>query len=957
MKRALKIYLVLLGTVILAGGGYGRDRSAPSRASYRVIGSDRTGITLEITPPRYRVESLIRNGRTYHSLRLPGYHPWSRAGKPDFPAAVIKVPLPGVERVTVRVRPEQLLERRALKLYCPPAREWTPEEVEAALEDGIFDDPARLAALSPEERELKEIKKSIRSAPPSAVKKAPARGSVRVAPIREPVLPPGLFPAQAVEVGIPYRQRERQYVNLLINPVRYLSSRRTIAYHPRIVVRLTYGSAARPDNWDYDAPYRKQFEIARAGCFKAMVNTDSIQEISYQDLLDAGFPLLTDPRNLKVYHLGEEIPAFIEGEDDGIWDPGDYLHFYGRAGTGYFSQTGVHWLLHDTSRGRRMEEVDFSATSRPQRQPSFLSPLHLEQNRYYFVDMPKGSSDDRWFWNFAGYYGSTSFTMETVFSLSGVSPEAAFVSFTGRLFGLTGSDSVDPDHHTRLTLNGTVIGDFLWDGQAEYVFQTDLPQALFVEGDNTVSVAEVADTGQTYEYVYVNSFDISYLHAFSSASGSLAFSTRDKTDYAIPGFTAPSLALYDITQPDNPQRIVGFSESGGPPFSLSFGRRDLGERSYLAAAPSALPHPALEEDQPSALDDPSRRLDYLVITPPLFAAAVQPLVDFRAARGLAVESFVIQDVYDTFSFGNLDPAAIRGFLQHAYRSYTPPAPAYALLVGSGHYDYRNYSGTARPNFLPPHLFASDYMETASDNWFACVSGDDLVPDYALGRLAVRTAAEASAFVQKIIDYENGSSGLPWQSRIQMVADDPDSGGDFPADSDALIDSSIPGSYTTDKAYLPTLGLTATRNAIRNGISAGRLIVHYMGHGANDRWATENIFNNATFSSLTNTAAWPLMSTMTCMNGYWCDAAAAACLAETMTKGAGKGMVAALSPSGFCLNNVSRRLSAFVLQDMLASGNKEIGPAIAESKAALAGLGAFEEIDLYHLFGDPALRLK
>ncbi len=945
MKRALKAWLFLLGVALLAWGGRGEGKTAPSRPFYRVIGSDRTGITLEITPPRYRVEKLFRDGLRYQALAVPGYPAWSREGFPDYPAAVLKVPLPGVASVSARVRPDQVLEKRALLLYVPPAERASREEVEAMLEDGLFSDPARLGALAPEERRVIEIKKALRS----------SRRPSRRRAVSSPILPPGLFPAQAVEVGTPYYQRDRQYVNLLVNPVRYLQSRKTIASHPRIVVRLTYGSSSRPDNSDYDAPYRRQYALARAGCFKAMVNAESIQEISYDDLHGAGFPLASDPRNLRVYRLGAEVPVFIAGGEDGAWDPGDYLHFYGRTGTGYFSQTSVYWLYNDTSRGRRMEEVDYSATSRPQRQVSFLSSRHLEQNRYYYVDMPKGASDDRWFWNFA----TTGFSMQTAFALFGVSPEAAFVSFTARFFGLTSLESYNPDHHTRLTLNGTVIGDFLWDGQTEYVLQTDLPQSLLRDGSNALSAVEVADTGAPYDVVYVNDFDLSYRRLFAASSGSLRFGTGDKTDYLIGGFTASGLCLYDVTDPDRPKRIVDFVESGAGPFSVAFGRRDLGERRYQAAAAAAIPHPPLEADEPSDLDDPSRQIDYIIVTPPLFAAAAAPLAAFREAQGLAVESFLIGDIYDTFSFGDLDPAAIRRFLAFAYGHWTAPAPAYVLLVGGGHYDYRNYLSTGRPNHLPPHLFESESMETASDNWFACVSGDDPVPDLALGRLCVRTAEEAEDFVQKIIDYENGSSGLPWQTRILMAADNPDSGGDFPADSDTLIATSIPIPYAADKAYLPTLGTFGTQTAILGAINGGRLIVNYLGHGASDRWAVENIFSNSSFSNLSNTSAWPFMSTMTCLNGYWCDAAfsTATCLAEKMTNGAGKGMVAALSPSGFCLNSVSRRLAAFFLQDMLVSGNKEVGSAVAESKAALAGLGSFEEIELYHLFGDPALRLK
>ena len=53
--------------------------------------------------------------------------------------------------------------------------------------------------------------------------------------------------------------------------------------------------------------------------------------------------------------------------------------------------------------------------------------------------------------------------------------------------------------------------------------------------------------------------------------------------------------------------------------------------------------------------------------------------------------------------------------------------------------------------MPTRLIDTAAMETASDDWFV---DDDLdgVPELAIGRLPVRTGAQASAIVGKLLGY-------------------------------------------------------------------------------------------------------------------------------------------------------------------------------------------------------------
>ncbi len=93
-----------------------------------------------------------------------------------------------------------------------------------------------------------------------------------------------------------------------------------------------------------------------------------------------------------------------------------------------------------------------------------------------------------------------------------------------------------------------------------------------------------------------------------------------------------------------------------------------------------------------------------------------------------------------------------------------------------------------------------------------------------------TATEASQVVSKLLGYD-AASAADWQKQAVFVADNPDSGGDFPASAD-LAASLLPSSFSVDKIYLPTGASSAVvqtdRTAIINDINAGRLIVNYTG---------------------------------------------------------------------------------------------------------------------------------
>jgi hypothetical protein len=306
-------------------------------------------------------------------------------------------------------------------------------------------------------------------------------------------------------------------------------------------------------------------------------------------------------------------------------------------------------------------------------------------------------------------------------------------------------------------------------------------------------------------------------------------------------------------------------------------------------------------------------------------------------------------------------------LAHAYANWQPPQVAYALLVGDGTYDYRDYLGFGVQPWVPPYLLPTPYIgETASDNWFACISGDDVLPDLHIGRLPAASAAEADLMVGKVLDYAQDPPPGTWNQDVLFVADNADAAGDFAAYSDALVDGYLPATYTAHKVYYQITHMTQPEvtAAITGTVNDGTLLVNYIGHATVIRWAYEDLLlcydDRCDLDDMDNGGRLPLVVSMSCADGYYIEPDPAfTSLSEQWLLRPGGGGMAAFSATGWGVatghDYMNRGLFTAVFSDTLA-----LGPATTESKLYLYGQTGDTYRDLietYHLFGDPRLSLN
>ena len=349
----------------------------------------------------------------------------------------------------------------------------------------------------------------------------------------------------------------------------------------------------------------------------------------------------------------------------------------------------------------------------------------------------------------------------------------------------------------------------------------------------------------------------------------------------------------------------------------------------------------------------AQQADWVLVGPRAFLATAEPLVTLRQSQGLRTRTVAIEEVNEEFGQGEAGPAGLEAFLGYAYQSWRKPSLRYVVLLGDSTYDPKDYLKTHVLDRVPFRPVKTSYLWTASDPAYGAVNGDDLLPDLAVGRLPAATVDEARVLVEKIVAFE--TAGRSIGGRAVLVADNADLGGPFEADADEVA-SGVLKDRDVQKIYLRDLG-AGTRAEIVAAFDSGPGLVSYVGHGATAVWASENVFNNTDVASLSSQGQQPLLLTLNCLNGFFhfppFDS-----LSEALVKAEGKGAIAAFAPSGLSRDEAAHVYHKALLAEIESHRHARLGDALLAAQSAYADSGAFPELlAIYHLFGDPAMRIR
>ena len=760
--------------------------------------------------------------------------------------------------------------------------------------------------------------------------------------------------------------------------------------------------------------------------YKIAVTADGLYRLDYALLQSAGVPVdAVDPASWQMYWLGREIAIQVTGAEDGRFDPGDAVVFYGRSVDSLYYEgllpdhkyTGanIYWLTYGQAPGKRMATLDGAAVTGTPAGPAW-TVQHEEQQRLHRTEYPRYATgpkfdpeDDHWFWQRTQSIGNPGNKAHTI---AVTLPNPAAGSYTAtvqaRVVGGTGGT-----HALDLMLNGTDIltGTAQWTDFAPLEVTTTFSQSVLLNGNNSLQLwYSNVGTGFLAMENYTDWVEIGYYRERVAVNNRLTFNGESAAGdwrYDVTGLTAADIFVYDVTDLFDSRTVTNVDITGAGPYAAGFSATGAGRRfavatgsSFLTPAAGAIqvvthraspytPSGQYVAQQGSGgwdLRDPANGADWIVITHGDFWNEIQPLADWRATvTKYRVAVVDVQEIYDQFNGGLLSSEAIRDFLAYAYANWQAPRPRYVLLAGGGSRDMRGYFVNSKPTYVPAFLYPADPIlgETAADNRYVLLEGDDILPDMSIGRFPAYAASEITTIVAKTIHYESTPTVNDWNQNVLFISDDLEGGGgNFYAFSDTLVSGSsdpndpdntrfLPDPYQAIKVYLsqncdigninqqPTECQALIQDAINN---TGALFTSYVGHAQIKNWATEPLVDQTLVSTFTNLDQLTIMLAMTCFEGFFHEPAnGSRSLAESYIFNTVGGAVASYSPTGFGIATGHDWLEQGFFVDVFQNDQTILGDAIVASKEYLhanAPASKYDDlIDTMLLFGDPALRIQ
>ena len=670
---------------------------------------------------------------------------------------------------------------------------------------------------------------------------------------------------------------------------------------------------------------------AQAGA-KLFVSENGWYSVSRQNLIDSGWDPGSSPTYLQLWAEGNQQAILVNAGSDGRFDPSDTIEFLGTTIDTPSTGTRVYWLVQGSSPGVRVKtQAKATGKNGP---PSFTFTAKINPKYYYAPDFANGSAD--------GFYGDAIGTTPTVETIAAPDPYPANAN---DILKITLQGASNWNHSVGVQLNGNPVGTIAFSGEIPQASTFSVPSGWVVDGENAVAL--VSQNGWN-DSSFVVSIELTYPRSCKAYGDLLQLTAGGSQILTVGGFSVPTVRAFDITASSTPQLLLATVSSAAGGYSAKLTTiSSTGNRIVLAVASNQILSPEIVANAPAGLAAPLSASDFVIIAHPSMVEAASALADLRRQQGLRVSVVDVTSIYDTFSYGEKDPQAIKNFLQYARTNWTVP-PRYVLLLGGACLDPRNYLGYGELDFVPTRYIAAAQLRSASDDWFVDFDNNGS-PDMAIGRIPADSPAEASAAVAKIVAYE-GVSGA-WTKNVLMVADANDAGNNYESAS-ASAAARIPGTISKQNVFSGQIGASAARAAISGGFNSGQLIVNYDGVGLEQGWSNSYFFMTSDVPSLTNSSELPLVVSMGGPTGFFVDPYTDS-LASSLLKAPNGGAVAVWASSGTNALSSESAMNQQLYTILFNGTHPTIGDAVAQAKSATADLDARRT---FILFGDPTMRL-
>ena len=751
--------------------------------------------------------------------------------------------------------------------------------------------------------------------------------------------------------------------------------------------------------------YKTSSVLSTGDWYRIGVTQNGVHKLDFDFFKNIGIDLnKTNPATIQVYGNGGamlpqpnatprtddlvECPIYASGTEDGTFDKGDYLLFYALGVDSWkyqpnnkqfvhtknlYADTAYYFITTGQQTGKRVATMASEVLQTNVLQ-TFDAHLFYEKDLTNLI-----KSGREWY----GEAFDGSLTQSFAFDTPNISQNSAINANITVM--------VKPSNTAqtlfKVNLNSKVLGNVV-----SNACNCGSNSIRGVNTANTFSAnaAELATTDKlnfTFTYDksadggavgYLNYIELNFKQNIALSGSQTAFRSIGSADsplasYSISDVNTSSL-IWDVT---DLHQVKNMPYSGSNPVVFT-AKTDNVVKEYVVFDPTKVNLvPSFTGKVSNQNLHGSPVPDAVIVTHPSLMSQAVRLADFRKSQGINVLVVSVQQVYNEFSSGAQDITAIRDFCRMLKKKGNLKN---LILFGSCSYDYKNRI-INNTNLVPVYeayeslhevnsYSSDDYFGLLDDNEGAWVEGayEFSTLDIGIGRLPIKNSIEAKNVVDKLIHYSSSDASLGrWRNKIAYLCDNGD-GNAHLADADRLatrIDSTTK-LLNINKVYLDAYPLVSTpagstspdtRQAIRDVVNQGSLIINYSGHGGPEQLTQENIINVNDIGGWKNFDKLPFFVTATCDFGVYDNPSevSGGMLLLTAERGGGIGVITAGRPvyqnTNYVLNNAFYDV-AFKADSL---GNMPtLGDIIRQTKnRSLAGVNNRS----YALLGDPSMTLN
>jgi hypothetical protein len=674
--------------------------------------------------------------------------------------------------------------------------------------------------------------------------------------------------------------------------------------------------------------YASNSVLAQGDWYKLTINSsaagsgDGIYKLDYNFLKNIGFPVSSiDPRKIKIFGNGMgmlpeansvarpddllENNIWVVGQEDGKFDNGDYILFFAKGPhniefngvldeydyeKNFYSDESYYFLTYSNSLGKRVISSDLITPS------EYKTDIAKGIAFYETDDFNLVKSGRVW------YSNAIDSPLRFNLNLDGIGPNsmatidmrlmAVAKTFTNFSFNIAGQ-SFETSNVLPYDFNNS-YGD-----RGKNLLETRTIQLSSPSVGFSISYNK---KGDSQAKGYLNHVVAQYSKSIGNAGNMEQYAIKPHSEFTTQTILASGSAqnsiVWNVTKAHLAKAMPTLANSSGFEYTDSIATAQC----YVLFRGNNFPNPGFAgkvANQNLHAIGNGTMPKLVIIAPPEFEPYAQKLANHRLKHS-NISSVIVspEKIYNEFSSGKQDLAAIRDFLRMLYKKGSGnDTLTNVLLMGAASYDYKNRV-PENHNVIP--IFESresldnvdsyssdDFIALLDDNegdWEANI-GRVLSLDIGVGRLPAKTKEDAEIMVDKIIRYEtNPASFGKWRNIANFTADD--TSPSEPINSHALNSEiaseelerlnkiiNVRKLFVDAFTQVPSPGgeiSPSLNNAMLNNINSGNLIINYSGHGSEFQLAQEKFIDIADLNGLKNINRLPFYIAATCEFGRYDD---------------------------------------------------------------------------------------